>query len=43
MSLADLIEAVAALAVGLVVVFAIWRRRRLRLRREAPDLEYFGD
>jgi hypothetical protein len=38
-----LIEAVIGVAVGLALVFAAWRRRRLHLRRGDTDLEYFGD
>jgi uncharacterized membrane protein YccC len=43
MTLAQLIGAVIGLAVVLVVVFMIWRRRRLHLRRGETELEHFGE
>jgi hypothetical protein len=45
MTVALLLGAVIGVALGLAVVFGIWRWRRLRmrLRRGDSDLEYFGD
>jgi hypothetical protein len=43
MTLAELIVAVVGLALVLILVFLIWRWRRLYLRRGESDLEHFGD
>jgi hypothetical protein len=43
MTTAELLGAVIGLTVGLVLVFRIWRWRRLHLRRGESDLEHFGD
>jgi hypothetical protein len=42
MKMAELLQAVVGLTVVLVLVFVIWRRRRLHLRRGDTDLEHFG-
>jgi hypothetical protein len=43
MTKAQLLGAVIGVALGLTLVFRIWRWRRLRLRRGDSDLEHFGD
>jgi hypothetical protein len=42
-TLAELIAGDLSLAGILALLFGLWRRRRLRRRRGASDLEYFGD
>jgi hypothetical protein len=40
--MAQLLESVVGLTVGLALVFGIWRWRRLHLRDRDADLEHFG-
>ena len=43
MTMADLIGGVIGLALVFALAFAVWRWRRLHLRRGVSDLEYFDE